>query len=71
MKKKVLITGITGMVGQHFAKSFSKDGYEVRGIARFSASSRNEAIQDKSVIRCDILERDALKIGRASCRERV
>lgn len=60
MKKKVLITGITGMVGQHFANSFSKDGYEVWGIARFSASSRNEAIQDKSVIRCDILERDAL-----------
>lgn len=60
MSKKVLITGITGMVGQHFAKSFRADGYEVWGIARFSASSRNEAIQDPSVIRCDILERDAL-----------
>lgn len=60
MNKKVLITGITGMVGQHFAESFRKDGYEVWGIARFSASSRNEAIQDSSVIRCDILERDAL-----------
>lgn len=57
---KVLITGITGMVGQHFAKSFRADGYEVWGIARFSASSRNEAIQDPYVIRCDILERDAL-----------
>lgn len=60
MSKKVLITGITGMVGQHFARSFREDGYEVWGIARFSASSRNEAIQDASVIRCDILERDAL-----------
>lgn len=60
MSKKVLITGITGMVGQHFAESFRRDGYEVWGIARFSASSRNEAIQDSSVIRCDILERDAL-----------
>lgn len=60
MNKRVLITGITGMVGQHFAESFRADGYEVWGIARFSASSRNEAIQDSSVIRCDILERDAL-----------
>lgn len=60
MSKTVLITGITGMVGQHFAKSFRADGYEVWGIARVSASSRNEAIQDPSVIRCDILERDAL-----------
>lgn len=60
MSKKVLITGITGMVGQHFARSFREDGYEVWGVARFSASSRNEAIQDPSVIRCDILERDAL-----------
>ncbi len=60
MTKKVLITGITGMVGQHFAQSFREDGYEVWGIARVSAASRNEAIQDPSVIRCDILERDAL-----------
>lgn len=60
MTKKVLITGITGMVGQHFAQSFRADGYEVWGIARVSAASRNEAIQDPSVIRCDILERDAL-----------
>lgn len=60
MSKKVLVTGITGMVGQHFANSFREDGYEVWGIARFSASSRNEAIQDPWVIRCDILERDAL-----------
>ncbi len=60
MSQKVLITGITGMVGQHFARSFREDGYEVWGIARVSAASRNEAIQDPSVIRCDILERDAL-----------
>lgn len=51
---------MTGMVGQHFAKSFREDGYEVWGIARFTAAGRNEAIQDKSVLRCDILERDAL-----------
>lgn len=60
MDRKVLITGITGMVGQHFAESFRKDGYEVWGMARFSAAGRSEAIQDPFVIRCDILERDAL-----------
>lgn len=60
MKGKVLITGMTGMVGAHFAGSFEKDGYEVKGIARFSAAGRNEAVQDARVIRCDILERDAL-----------
>ena len=57
---KVLVTGITGMVGMHYANSYRKDGAEVWGVARFSASSRNEAIQDPYVIRCDILERDAL-----------
>ncbi len=29
MSQNVLITGITGMVGQHFAASFRKDGYQV------------------------------------------
>ena len=55
-----LITGITGMVGSHFANIYEKDGYEVIGVARNSASSRNSAIQDSRVIRCDILERDLL-----------
>ena len=31
MSQNVLITGITGMVGQHFAASFRKDGYQVWG----------------------------------------
>ena len=57
---KVFITGITGMVGGDFAKSFRSSGDEVVGIARFSASSRKEAIQDPSVIRCDLLDRDYL-----------
>ncbi len=59
-KGLVLITGITGMVGSHFANIYEKDGYEVVGIARNSATSRNSAIQDSRVIRCDILERDLL-----------
>ncbi len=57
---KVLVLGGTGMVGSHFMKSYKDEGAEVWGIARNSASSRMAAIQDSSIIRCDILERDAL-----------
>ena len=57
---KVFVTGGTGMVGSHFMNSFRKDGCEVWGCARNSASSRMDAIQDASIIRCDILERDRL-----------
>ncbi len=48
------------MVGSHFMKSYKDEGAEVFGVARNSASSRMAAIQDTSIIRCDILERDAL-----------
>lgn len=48
------------MVGSHFMNSYMQDGCEVYGIARNSASSRMAAIQDSSIIRCDILERDRL-----------
>ena len=57
---KILVTGVTGMVGSHFAESYRKDGHEVYGIARNSAASRIAAVQDSSIFRCDILERDAL-----------
>ncbi|MCR5627329.1 MAG: GDP-mannose 4,6-dehydratase [Lachnospiraceae bacterium] len=57
---KVLVTGGTGMIGSHFMESFKKDGHEVYGIARNSATSRMAAVQDKSIIRSDILERDAM-----------
>lgn len=57
---KVLVLGGTGMVGSHFMNSYREDGAEVWGIARNSASSRMSAVQDSSIIRCDILERDAL-----------
>lgn len=34
MKKKVLITGITGSIGSQIAKVFCENGYEVLGIGR-------------------------------------
>ena len=57
---KVLVTGGTGMVGSHFMKSYITEGAEVIGIARNSAASRMAAIQDDRIVRCDIMERDAL-----------
>jgi GDP-4-dehydro-6-deoxy-D-mannose reductase len=52
---KALITGITGMIGSHFARACRARGWETFGVARNSASSRLAAIQDPSVIRCDIV----------------
>lgn len=57
---KVLITGITGMIGSHFAKKMRDVGYDVVGVARSSAASRMSALQDPNVSRCDILDYDAL-----------
>jgi len=57
---KTLITGITGMIGSHFANATKSRGWDTYGIARNSASSRIAAIPDASVIRCDILDRELL-----------
>ena len=58
--KNILVTGGTGMVGSHFMRMFRQQGHNVWGIARYSASSRMSTLQDESIIRCDILERDNL-----------
>jgi GDP-4-dehydro-6-deoxy-D-mannose reductase len=58
---KVFITGITGMVGSEFERVYEASGAEVFGIARSSAASRMNVIQDKRIIRCDITDRDALE----------
>lgn len=52
---KVLITGVTGMIGTHFALSCLERGWTAIGIARNSASSRLAAARDPSVIGCDVL----------------
>ena len=58
---KVLITGITGMIGVHFSKIIREQGLTVYGIARNSAASRTIALPDKSIIYCDILDQNALE----------
>ncbi len=45
MKKKILITGVTGFLGSHLAKALLIAGYEVVAIKRKSSSlNRVEAI---------------------------
>jgi GDP-4-dehydro-6-deoxy-D-mannose reductase len=56
----VLITGITGMVGSHFAQACRAKGWKTLGVARFSAASRQAAIDDPAVIRCDITDARSL-----------
>jgi GDP-4-dehydro-6-deoxy-D-mannose reductase len=58
---KVLITGITGMIGAHVAEATRLRGYETYGLARFSAASRLAALPDPRIFRCDILDRDMLE----------
>jgi GDP-4-dehydro-6-deoxy-D-mannose reductase len=38
--KKVMITGITGMIGKHLAKLLNEQGYQVAGISRATSSAR-------------------------------
>ena len=58
---KVLITGITGMIGIHFSKIMCAQGLTIYGIARNSAASRTLAVPDKNIIYCDILDQNALE----------
>jgi GDP-4-dehydro-6-deoxy-D-mannose reductase len=58
---KVLITGITGMIGLHFAAKCREQGWETYGIARSSAASRMADKDFEGLIRTDILDKDALE----------
>ena len=61
MATKVLITGITGMIGSHCANATNAAGWETYGIARSSASSRMAGIDDPRVLRCDMMDHGALE----------
>ena len=41
--KKVLITGITGMIGKHLAQILQQDGHQVAGLSRATSSQRYES----------------------------
>jgi len=38
--KKVLITGITGMIGSHLARALRDEGLEVAGLSRPTSAAR-------------------------------
>ena len=57
----VLVTGVTGMIGSHLAARCRALGYKTFGLARTSASSRLHADPDPSIIRCDVMDRQALR----------
>jgi len=57
---KVLITGMTGMIGTHIAAACKQQGHETFGIARNSAESRLKALPDPNLFRCDVTDRDQL-----------
>jgi GDP-4-dehydro-6-deoxy-D-mannose reductase len=58
---RTLITGVTGMIGSHFAAATRERGWPTFGLARNSASSRLAARPAPNIFRCDILDRDALE----------
>ena len=59
---RVLITGITGMIGTHLAATLAKNGCEIAGISRATSASRHN-IQPKPYVEYlgDILDRSFLK----------
>jgi GDP-4-dehydro-6-deoxy-D-mannose reductase len=66
---RVLITGMTGMIGTHCAAAMRTVGWETFGIARHSAASRLAATEEPpGLFRCDILDYAALEEVFASVR---
>lgn len=60
--KKVLITGITGMIGKHLSSMLRDKGYEVAGFSRATSSSRYQNSKgDYLFYQGDIMDRKFLK----------
>lgn len=60
MTMKILITGVTGMIGAHFANACRERGWEVIGIARSTSSSRLVGENSQVIERCDIIDMSSL-----------
>jgi GDP-4-dehydro-6-deoxy-D-mannose reductase len=57
---KALITGVTGMIGSHFASKLKNAQWNVFGVARNSASSRLAKVEETNIFRVDITDRDSI-----------
>ena len=53
MKKRIIITGITGFIGSELARSFASDEWEVVGLSRNPASSLFESMDCIKIYRWD------------------
>jgi len=60
--KRVMITGVTGMIGKHLAKVLHEAGYEVAGLSRATSASRYAISKTfYTHFQGDILDREFLK----------
>lgn len=61
MNKKVLITGITGMIGTEFEKQYLKKGYDVYGISRNTSAGRMLDPEFGKKYKIDILDEQGIR----------
>jgi len=54
MKKRILLTGVTGFLGSHLAKALLADGYEVVALKRKSSSLRRVGSFSSGIVFFDI-----------------
>lgn len=60
MKKKVLITGITGFIGGYLAEKLIEKGYDVYGIVKFVVARDTERLKNVKILTCDISDYNAV-----------
>lgn len=58
---KVLITGITGMIGSTFLEQFVKIGADVYGLARGVNKNYSHLLSEEKFFECDVTDRDMLE----------
>lgn len=58
---KVLITGITGMIGAHFANASRSKGWSTYGISRHTSAGRLYEATDPNIFRIDVTDYSAME----------
>ena len=58
---KTLVTGGTGLIGSHLAHALAERGDDLRLTARADSRMDNLTDLDVEVVRCDVLDRRALR----------
>jgi GDPmannose 4,6-dehydratase len=72
MKKKALITGITGQDGGHLAQLLHKKGYKIYGIIRGQSNPKREQIENEfpyvELIEADLIDQSSLVRAFQACK---